>query len=207
MTRVRVKICGITLADDARHAESCGADAIGLVFYPGSARCVSVEQGVAIARAAGPFLTTVALFVNPEPALVREVLAEVKPRLLQFHGDESPAFCEGFAHPYLKAIRVRPELDLSSEIQAFGGASGILFDTWQADAYGGTGKRFDWALLRGVEQRFILAGGLNPDNVAQAIDQVGPYGVDVSGGVESSPGVKDPEKVSAFINAVHALAR
>ncbi|MFA5493851.1 MAG: phosphoribosylanthranilate isomerase [Porticoccaceae bacterium] len=206
MTVTRVKICGITRAVDARAAADAGADAIGMVFYAGSARCVAVDDAVAIAAAVGPFVTTVALFVNPDPGLVAEVVAAVRPRLLQFHGDEDSAFCERFGQPYIKAIRVAPDTDIAAAVAAHPAAGGFLFDAWSADAYGGTGKTFDWkrlAALRGFP--LILAGGLNPDNVGAAVRLLSPYGVDVSGGVESAPGIKDAAMIARFVAAARAL--
>ena len=205
MPYTRVKICGITRPEDARAAADAGADAIGLVFYQGSARCVSVASAVPIAAAVGPLVTTVAMFVNPQAELVRDVLARVRPGLLQFHGDEDNTFCASFGHPFIKAIRVRPDTDLPRVLAAFDAASGFLFDAWSPDAYGGTGKTFDWDQLGGLGGfPLILAGGLNPDNVGEAVRRVRPYGVDVSGGVERAPGIKDPAKIARFVAAARA---
>ncbi|MDY0068283.1 MAG: phosphoribosylanthranilate isomerase [Porticoccaceae bacterium] len=205
MAYTRVKICGITRPEDARAAADAGADAIGMVFYPGSARRVTVEGALPIAAAVGPLVTTVALFVNPGVELVRDVLARVRPALLQFHGDEDNAFCAQFGHPFIKAIRVRPDTDPAAAMAPFDGASGFLFDAWSADAYGGTGKTFDWGKLGGLGGfPLILAGGLDPGNVGEAVRRVRPYAVDVSGGVESAPGIKDPDSIARFVAAARA---
>ena len=199
---VRVKICGIRHVDHGLAVARAGGDALGLVFYPPSPRAVDVATAARIARAVGPFLTTVALFVNPEKAFVEEVLATVKPHILQFHGDESASFCEQFDRNYLKAIRVRQDTDIDAATAAFAGAAGFIFDAWSEDLYGGTGQTFDWDKIRGFTRcPVILAGGLTPDNVAEAVAVTAPYGVDVSGGVERAPGEKDPAKVAAFIAA------
>jgi len=207
MSYTRVKICGITQVEDARAAAAAGADAIGLVFYQRSPRYVEVDAAVEIARAVGPFVTTVALFVNPEPSLVEEVVRRVRPGLLQFHGDEDRAFCERFERPWIKAIRMKPDGDPAQEVAKFHGASGFLFDAWSPDAYGGTGMTFDWkkvADLTGFP--LILAGGLTPDNVGAAVRLLRPYAVDVSGGVERAPGLKDAVKVGRFIAAAKSAA-
>ncbi len=196
----RVKICGIRRLEDGIAVAQSGADALGLVFYPPSPRFVEAPVAAEIAAAVGPFITTVALFVNPEPNWVREVLTVVKPHLLQFHGDENAAFCEQFDHPYLKAIRVRETTDIEAETAPFASAAGFLFDAWHDKLYGGTGETFDWHRIRGFDRApVILAGGLTPDNVASAIALTTPYGVDVSGGVESAPGIKDAELVARFV--------
>ncbi|MCK9503038.1 MAG: phosphoribosylanthranilate isomerase [Porticoccaceae bacterium] len=206
--QARIKICGITSVADALLAVNGGADAIGLVFYPPSPRNVAIDTAVAIAAAAGPFVTTVALFVNPEPALVETVLTRVRPHVLQFHGDESPAFCEQFGRPYMKAIRVRGDTSVLDAAAPFRSAAGILFDAWSEDRYGGTGKTFEWDKIKGIDGfPVILAGGLTPENVAEAIALTTPYAVDASGGVEASPGVKDSAKISRFVAEVRAAGR
>lgn len=207
MAYTRVKICGITCAEDARAAAAAGADAIGMVFYAPSPRYVTAERAVQIASAVGPFVTTVALFVNPEPALVADVIDRVRPCLLQFHGDETQAFCDSFGHPWIKAIRMKPDGDPVAEMAKFPGASGFLFDAWSPDVYGGTGTTFDWRRLAGLSGfPLILAGGLTPGNVGEAVRQLQPYAVDVSGGVETTPGIKDAQRMGAFVMAARAPA-
>lgn len=201
--RTRIKICGITRLDDGLAAARLGADAIGLVFAEKSPRRVEVAQAAAIARALPPFVATVALFVNPDPALVQRVIAELRPTLLQFHGEEAAGFCSAFGTPYLKAIRVRPETDLLQCATEFAGAAGLLLDAYAPDAHGGTGHRFDWSLIpAGLPLPVILAGGLEPGNVAEAVRQVRPWAVDVSSGVEAAKGIKDAAKVAGFISEV-----
>jgi phosphoribosylanthranilate isomerase len=200
--RTRVKICGITRVGDAQAAAQAGADAIGLVFYPPSPRFLSLEQARALRRALPPFVTAIALFVNPTVEQVERVLDFVRPDALQFHGEESPEFCERFEVPYLKACRVRPSLDLLEYLRPYSGASGWLADAY-VEAYGGTGTSFDWSV---VPQRrplpLVLSGGLTCENVRDAIRIVRPWGVDVSSGVESAKGIKDIGKIAAFIDEV-----
>jgi phosphoribosylanthranilate isomerase len=200
---VRSKICGITRIEDALSAAEAGADAIGLVFYAKSPRAVSVQQARAIIAALPPFVTTVGLFVDASRQELDEILAAVPLDLLQFHGDESPAFCEALQRPYIKALRVKPGDDLAAQVAAYGQASGVLLDTYVPGIPGGTGEAFDWSLVpQGLNKPIILAGGLVAENVAAAIRQVRPYAVDVSGGVEAGKGIKDAEKIRAFMRAV-----
>ncbi|NWG86320.1 MAG: phosphoribosylanthranilate isomerase [Hydrogenophilaceae bacterium] len=203
MAHTRVKICGITRIEDALAAAHAGADAVGLVFYDKSPRKLGLDQGRAIVAALPPFVTTVALFVDPEAAEVKSVIEAVQPDLLQFHGDESPEFCRGFGRPYLKAVRVRPGLDLLQYAARFSEARGLLLDTFVEGEAGGTGQRFDWDLIpQDLPKPMVLAGGLSPANVAQAIRQVRPWAVDVSSGVEAGKGIKDATKVVAFMKEV-----
>lgn len=203
MIRVRSKICGITRVEDALAAVEAGADAIGLVFYAKSPRAVNIEQAKAIVAALPPFVTSVGLFVDMPRETLQALLREVPLDLLQFHGDESPTDCEGFARPYIKALRVRADQDVARMMAPYSGACGILLDTFVEGVPGGTGAAFDWSLVpREAGKPIILAGGLTPDNVAQAIAQVRPYAVDVSGGVEAAKGIKDAGKVKAFLQAV-----
>ncbi len=209
MRRTRVKICGLTRAEDALAAASAGADAVGLVFYARSPRAVDAVQAREVLGALPPFVTSVGLFVDAESAFVREILAAVPLDLLQFHGDESAAYCSGFGRPWIKALRVRPGMDLGQEVRRFGeaGARGLLLDTYEPGRPGGTGQRFDWGLIPpALGPSIILAGGLDPENVAEAIRAVRPYGVDVSGGVEVVLGddrrIKDPSKIDAFMHGV-----
>lgn len=186
-------------------AVECGADAIGLVFYAKSARAVSIEQAAAIARVVPPFISIVALFVNESVDKIQRVLHSLPVDIIQFHGDETPMFCEQFNRPFFKALRVRPELDLAVQCADYASARGILLDAWQKGVPGGTGKSFDWQLARGsLSLPVILAGGLKPENVAEAMALLHPSAVDVSGGVERSPGIKDATRVAEFIAAVRA---
>ena len=199
----RVKVCGITRVEDALAAARSGADGIGLVFYERSPRHVSVAQARQLAEALPPFVTTVGLFVNAEAAFVREVLANVPLDLLQFHGDETPEYCAQFNKPFLKAIRVKAGVDLLQCASDFRGARGLLLDAHVEGIPGGTGTAFDWALIPGaLPLPVILSGGLDAGNAAAAIEQVRPYALDVSSGVEASKGIKDAAKIAAFINEV-----
>lgn len=200
--RTRVKICGITRAQDAVEAARLGADAIGLVFYAPSPRAVNIAQAEAICAALPPFVTAVGLFVNADEAQVRAVLDAVPLGLLQFHGDERPTECDRYGRPYLKALRMAPDLDVAAAARPYESATGILLDAWQPDVPGGTGQRFDWTRIPALDKPLVLAGGLTPDNVAEAIHTVRPWAVDVSGGVEADKGIKDPARMAAFIQQV-----
>lgn len=203
VTVVRSKICGITRIEDALAAVAAGADAIGLVFYGKSPRAVGVEQAAAIVQALPPFVTTVGLFVDMPRDQLQQLLQRLPLDLLQFHGDESPADCEGHDRSYIKALRVRPGEDVAAAMAPYSGARGILLDTFVEGVPGGTGASFDWSLVpENAAKPIILAGGLDADNVAAAIRQVRPYAVDVSGGVEASKGIKDAGKIRAFLQAV-----
>ncbi len=203
MHRTRVKICGLTRPDQARAAAALGADAIGLVFYPPSPRYLDWGQARRIAGAVPPFVTVVGLFVNAEPATVREALREVPQlQLLQFHGEEDEAYCRAFGRPYIKAARVRPELDLVKYAFSFPTAQGLVLDAF-VEGYGGGGQTFDWSLIPArLPLPIILSGGLDPQNVAQAVRSLRPWAVDVSSGVESARGIKDESKMAAFIAGV-----
>jgi len=199
----RVKICGITRIEDGVAAAQAGADAIGLVFAPASPRRVSAEQAADIAAVLPPFVSCVALFVDPGAAQVRAVLETFRPDLLQFHGDEPPDFCAAFGLPYLKAVRVRPGTDLLQYAALYAGARGLLLDAYHPDSHGGTGQRFDWDLIpRDLPRPVVLAGGLDPDNVAAAVRRVRPWAVDVSSGVEMAKGIKDAGRIARFIREV-----
>ncbi|MDD2106980.1 phosphoribosylanthranilate isomerase [Pseudomonas asiatica] len=203
MSNVRSKICGITRIEDALAAAEAGADAIGLVFYAKSPRAVDVRQARAIIAELPPFVTTVGLFVNASRCELNEILEVVPLDLLQFHGDETPQDCEGYHRPWIKALRVRPGDNLEAACQLYAGARGILLDTYVPGVPGGTGEAFDWSLVPArLSKPIILAGGLSADNVGQAIAQVRPYAVDVSGGVEQAKGIKDAAKIEAFMRAV-----
>ncbi len=201
--RTRVKICGITRPEDGITAASAGADAIGLVFYAKSPRFVTLQQARAVIASLPPFVTTVGLFVDASAPEIKAVLNEVLLDVLQFHGDEPPEFCASFGRPYLKALSMRDGIDLHYEAERFSSAAALLVDTFQAGVPGGTGISFDWARIPAdLNKPLILAGGLNPDNVAQAIMQAQPYAVDVSSGVEAAKGIKDAGKIAAFMRGV-----
>ena len=206
MSAVRSKICGITRIEDALAAVEAGADAIGLVFYAKSPRAVTVQQARTIIAALPPFVTTVGLFVDASRCELGEILDAVPLDLLQFHGDESPAACDGYHRPYIKALRVKPGDDIAAQVALYKNASGVLLDTYVPGVPGGTGEAFDWSLVPvGLSKPVILAGGLTADNVAGAISRVRPYAVDVSGGVEVAKGIKDAKMIRAFIQAVKAV--
>ncbi len=203
----RVKICGLTRLEDVLVAVEAGADAIGLVFYPPSPRYVDLDKAAELARAVPPFVTIVGLFVNANPALVRETLAVVPIHLLQFHGDEDEAYCRQFDRPYMKAARVRPGMDLVQYAAAFPSAQAILLDAF-VDGFGGGGKVFDWSLIPpALGKPLVLSGGLDAANVGEAIVRVRPAALDVSSGVEAAKGIKDAEKIRAFCAAVHSQIR
>ena len=200
-----VKICGITRRADAQEAARLGAHALGFVFYAKSPRNIANERAAEIFKAVPPFVTTVGLFVNPAVREVENVLKEVPLNLLQFHGEEPADFCAQFGVPYIKAVRVKAGLDLLQYAQIYGAARGLLLDAFVDGTHGGTGTAFDWNLIpRGLPLQVILSGGLNPANVAAAICRVAPWAVDVSSGVEASPGIKDPQKVAAFMKEVRS---
>jgi phosphoribosylanthranilate isomerase len=209
LPNIWIKICGITRKQDAQAAAELGASAIGLVMYPPSPRAVNVDDMAAILQDVPRQLKRVALFVNPQVQAVKEVIASGLVDYLQFHGNESPAFCDSFEFPYLKAFRVGVDNDLDAEVKTYSSAEFILLDAFDKEAPGGTGKVFDWSkaqsLLRNNAVQLVLAGGLNPDNVSRAIKQVRPFGVDVSTGVESGPGIKDFEKMKAFIEGARSV--
>lgn len=203
MVRTQIKICGITRIEDAIASVASGADAVGLVFYAKSTRYVAPETAKQICFGVGPFVTTVGLFVNEPKDNVERILKEVPLHLLQFHGDEDRQYCESFNRPYMKAARVRSSSDVQELFKQHPNAVGFLLDAYVEGVPGGTGERFDWTLIpEELSNRCILAGGLNAANVADAIKTIHPLGVDVSGGVESSPGIKSSEKVQAFCRAV-----
>lgn len=199
----RIKICGITSVDAAKVCLDEGVDAIGLVFYDKSPRAVSLSKAHEIAASVGAFVTVTGLFVNASPEKIQQVLDSVPLHLLQFHGEETPGACAVFGRPFLKALRIGNDTDIQSVASRYNLASGLLLDTYRQGVPGGTGECFDWNLVpQSIARDIVLAGGLDSENVVQAIEQVRPYGVDVSGGVESSPGVKDAEKIRAFVRAV-----
>lgn len=198
-----VKICGITRVEDALVAAHAGAHAIGMIFYPGSPRRVSHDIARQVVDVLPAFVTTVALFVDAHPYDVERVIRDVKPQLLQFHGDETPEYCAGFGLPYVKAARVRQGTDLLQYARYYPTAKGLLLDAFVDGSHGGTGSTFDWALIPDqLPLPLILAGGLHQDNVADAIRRVRPWAVDVSSGVEATKGIKDAARIAAFIRGV-----
>ena len=198
---VRIKICGITRPEDGAAAAALGADAVGLVFYPPSPRNVSLEQARAVIAALPPFVSVVALFVNPAREWVENVLAACAVDVLQFHGEEEAEFCRSFHRPYLKAVRVRPGMDLLEWAGRYPDARGLLTDAFVEGAHGGTGATFDWTLLpEGLPLPLILSGGLDESNIVEAVRRVRPAAVDVSSGVEASKGIKDAARMAAFIS-------
>jgi phosphoribosylanthranilate isomerase len=202
-----VKICGITRPEDGQAACAAGADAIGLNFYSPSPRAVSIAQAVAIRRALPPFVTVVGLFVNAEPATVEETMGSVGLDLLQFHGDESRAQCEQFHMPYIKAVHVSEGVNLRALARRYASAKALLLDTHDDKLWGGSGRTFDWdAVPPDMELPVVLAGGLTPANVADAVRRLRPYAVDVSGGVEQSPGIKDAARITQFIEEVDRVS-
>jgi phosphoribosylanthranilate isomerase len=205
--RTRVKICGITRIEDAMAAAQAGADAIGFVFDPKSPRHVHPDQALKIARALPPFITIVGLFVNAAPDTIEGVLSHVPLDLIQFHGNEKPEQCRRYHRSYIKAIHMKPDVDLREMARLYGDATGLLLDTYIADVAGGSGQVFDWNRIpRDLGKPVILAGGLTPENVAEAVRKVRPFAVDVSSGVELSKGIKDAKKISDFIDAVAQTA-
>ncbi len=202
MSRTRIKICGITREQDLQAALAAGADALGFVFYPPSPRFLASDRARALAEAVPPFVTRVGLFVNSAPEEVRATLAAVPLDLLQFHGEEEPDYCAQFDRPWVKAARVRPGLDLLEFARRFAGAQALLLDAF-VEGYGGAGQRFDWSLIPpSLPLPMILSGGLDAANVGAAIAGLRPWAVDVSSGVEAAKGIKDAEKIHAFVAAV-----
>lgn len=204
--RTRIKICGITRPEDGIEIARLGADAIGLVFYGKSPRAVTPSQAAEIVAVMPPFVSIVGLFVDPSPSDVARVLAQVSLDMIQFHGNETPEFCASVGQPYIKAIRMRAGVDLVIEQARYNHARGLLLDSYQPGIPGGTGATFVWDRVpETLARSIVLAGGLTPDNVAAAIKQVHPYAVDVSGGVESSNGIKDAAKIAAFIGEIRRV--
>ncbi|WP_373975434.1 phosphoribosylanthranilate isomerase [Chitinibacter sp. SCUT-21] len=208
MPAPKIKVCGLRDRATVMQTIAYGADAIGFVFYPPSPRNVSIEVAAQLTRQLPAFVTSVALFVNAEREFVRSVLDSAVIDLLQFHGDESLEDCTQFGRPFIKAIRVKPDINLVEYAQRYQHplCRGILVDAWVDGVPGGTGEAFDWRLLPAqLPLPLILSGGLHAENVADAVRLVKPWAVDVSSGVESSKGVKDLQRVQAFINAVHSV--
>lgn len=205
--RVRIKICGMTRTEDVAEAARLGVDAVGLVFYPRSPRNVGVDQARTLVAALPAFVTVTALFLDPDRDHVQRVLDNVRVELLQFHGGEPAEFCRGFGRPYIKAVPMGGQADVIEYAQRHSGAAALLLDSHAAGQRGGTGVSFDWGSLPKFDgPPLILAGGLKPGNVATAIRIVRPYGVDVSSGVESAPGIKDAAKMATFVREVNDAA-
>jgi phosphoribosylanthranilate isomerase len=203
--RTRVKICGITRVQDGVAAAAAGADAIGLVFYANSPRYVEIDQAAEIASALPPFVTKVALFVNAPADEVEHVIRQVSIDLIQFHGDESPDFCAAQGKPYIKAVRMKPGVNLHAQRELYHQSCGLLVDSYRAGVPGGTGESFNWSLIPAdLCAEIVLAGGLTPHNVAAAIRAVHPWAVDVSGGVEVAKGIKDAEAIKQLIRGVES---
>ena len=203
---MRIKICGITRVEDAVAAAQAGADAIGLVFYANSPRAVTVTKAQQIIAALPPLVTTVALFVNAEAQAVHDIIAQTQIDYLQFHGDESPKYCQQFGRPFLKAVRVKAADDIAQALVRYSHARALLLDAYHADQYGGTGQQFDWQTVPAdTPVPLILAGGLNVDNVTQVPQHPSLIAVDVSSGVEQAAGIKSATKMQTFCQAVRSL--
>ena len=204
---MRIKICGLTRKQDVQAAVAEGTDALGFVLYAPSPRAVTAEQAAELIKAVPAFITTVALFVNESAEQVQSAIDLCAFDLLQFHGDESPEFCRQFNRPYMKAIRVRSAKDIDDAVQQYPDAKALLLDAYVENLPGGTGQAFDWRLIPPLSVPWVLAGGLNANNVADAINQVKPFAVDISGGVEVSKGIKDRQKIQEFISEVRNVER
>lgn len=202
MTRVKVKICGLTRAGDVRVAINHGADALGFVFVPASKRCISAADAVELCAQVPAFVSRVGLFLNQSETEIRSIINQVPLSLLQFHGDEEAGFCRQFGRPYIKAVNLQNGQTLSEAEKGFPDAAGILVDSHEPGGLGGTGKTLEWSQIKPGKRPFILAGGLNPQNVAAAVQMTSPWAVDVSSGVEVSPGIKDADLIRRFIEEV-----
>jgi len=202
MSRTRIKICGITREEDLHAAVAAGADALGFVFYPPSPRYLDIARAAELVNLVPPFVTRVGLFVNADPQVLADTLAAVPLDIVQYQGDETPEFCEGFGRPYVKVARMRPGIDLLEFARSYPSARGLLLDAF-VEGYGGAGQMFDWSMVpKGLPLPMVVAGGLTAANVGSAIRQLRPWGVDVSSGVEAAKGIKDAQKIHAFVAAV-----
>ena len=197
----RVKFCGLRHKDDIADAVALGVDALGFVFYEPSSRYVAPEDAATLTRAVPAFLTRVGLFVNENAETIKRIFEIARLNLIQYHGEESPEFCDSVGLPYIKAFRVQQDMDIRGAMDRYPNASGFLLDAYVRGQPGGTGERFDWGLIPRSYAPIILAGGLTPDNAKDAIEQVAPWALDVSGGIESKPGRKDPDKMARFMDA------
>lgn len=203
INKTRIKICGLTDPHQACQAAYAGADAIGFIYHPSSPRHINKEQAAAIRGALPAFVSLVAVMVNPSSHQVEEILSTAQPDVLQFHGDEEENFCSSFTRPYIKAVKAKSSSYIEAQVARYFSASALLIDSYKGNKFGGTGLHFDHSIIPPqLAQRLIIAGGLNPQNVASLVKTLNPYGVDVSSGVESVPGKKDMNKISAFIDAV-----
>jgi len=203
---MKIKICGITNPENAEKICQLNINAIGLVFYNKSPRAISISQAKEIIDSIPPFISKVGLFVNSDPSLVDRVLNNVNIDTLQFHGSESPSDCSQFQMPFIKAIRMNKETNLLMQAEEYSDATGLLLDSFEEDSFGGTGKTFDWSLIKDkINLPIILAGGLNKDNVIKAIKMTQPYAIDISSGVESKKGIKDIEKTKEIIGIVRNI--
>ncbi len=206
--RIRIKFCGITRASDAAIAVALGVDALGFVFHPASPRNIEPAEARAIIRSLPAFVSAVGLFVDAPLTKVHEIVGQTGLSLVQFHGEESPAYCEDYGRTYVKAVRVKDRHSVTDAARDYDGASALLLDTWHPQLAGGTGEAFDWSLVPAERAMpIILAGGLNSANVARAIRDVAPFAVDVSGGIEQAKGLKDSAKMRLFVAEVNALER
>ena len=197
----RVKFCGLTHEEDIAQAVKLGVDALGFVFYALSSRSVAPDHAAMLTSSVPAFVTRVGLFVNEQPAVIQNIFERTRLNLIQYHGDETPEFCDAVGLPFIKAFRVRPGIDIQTEMERYPNASGFLLDAYVKGQPGGTGERFDWGMIPQSNAPIILAGGLSPDNAKDAIEQVAPWALDVSGGIETKPGRKDPDKMARFMNA------
>jgi len=207
VTRTRIKICGITNHEDAANAVACGADALGFNFFKESKRYISPRKAAEICEQVPAFVATVGLFVNEPLADVNRIIESLRLDLMQFHGDETPDYCDSVGHPYMKALRATAREQIEVEAQSFEAAQAILVDTATDGQFGGTGKTFDWSMLPDLGKPVVLAGGLDATNVGAAIAVTHPYAVDVSSGVELRRGVKNLAKMKEFVEAVQIADR
>ena len=197
----RVKFCGLTHEEDIAQAVKLGVDALGFVFYAPSSRSVAPDHAAMLTSSVPAFVTRVGLFVNEQTAIIQNIFERTRLNVIQYHGDETPEFCDAVGLPFIKAFRVRPGIDIQTEMERYPNASGFLLDAYVKGQPGGTGERFDWGMIPQSNEPIILAGGLSPDNAKDAIEQVAPWALDVSGGIETKPGRKDPDKMARFMNA------
>lgn len=203
-SRIRVKMCGMTRPEDVAHAAALGVDAVGLIFYSKSARCITLGQAKNLLKNLPPFVDAVAVLVNPEPDLVRQIIEVLPIHLLQFHGDESAAFCQQFNKPYIKAIHPVSEIQIQQAAKDYASASALLLDTPCATARGGTGIAFNWRIIpESLAKPYILAGGLDESNAVDALKIGKPYALDLCSGIEATPGIKDHEKMNRFMQRVN----